>query len=115
MSRGHKHDPIYSLSINARFSVQFFFKKKIVMEKKIRQSDAVYDDDDSVSSRRRSLVLELVPLIFRPNRRGPEVGRRNLSRVPFPQGRLDECSPLTYQGRDQVATGMTQEPMRWQR
>ena len=34
MSRGHKHDPIYSLSINARFSVQFFFKKKIVMEKK---------------------------------------------------------------------------------
>ena len=26
MSRGHEHDPIYSLSIYARFSGQFFFK-----------------------------------------------------------------------------------------
>ena len=37
MPRGHEHDPIYSLSIYARFSGQFFFKfswKKIVMGKK---------------------------------------------------------------------------------
>ena len=26
MPKGHKHDPIYSLSIYARFSGQFFFK-----------------------------------------------------------------------------------------
>ena len=26
MPRGHEHDPIYSLSIYARFSGQFFFK-----------------------------------------------------------------------------------------
>ena len=32
----HDHDPIYSLSIYARFSGQFFFKKKIVMGKKDR-------------------------------------------------------------------------------
>ena len=39
MSRGHEHDPIYSLSIYARFPGQFFFKfsyKKIVMAKKDR-------------------------------------------------------------------------------
>ena len=36
---GHEHDPIYSLSIYARFSGQVFFafsQKKIVMEKKDR-------------------------------------------------------------------------------
>ena len=39
MSRGHEHDPIYSLGIYVRFSGQFFFKfswKKIVMGKKDR-------------------------------------------------------------------------------
>ena len=39
MLRGHEHDPIYSLSIYARFSGQVFFKffkKKIVMGKKDR-------------------------------------------------------------------------------
>ena len=38
MSRGHDRDPIYSLSIYARFSGQFFSKfseKKILMRKKI--------------------------------------------------------------------------------
>ena len=38
MSRGHDRDPIYSLSIYARFSGQFFSKfseKKIPMGKKI--------------------------------------------------------------------------------
>ena len=37
MPRGHDHDPMYPLSIYARFSGQFFFKfslKKIVMGKK---------------------------------------------------------------------------------
>ena len=37
MPRGREHDPIYSLSIYARFSGQFFFKfffKEIVMGKK---------------------------------------------------------------------------------
>ena len=37
MPGGHEHDPIYSLSIHARLSGQFFFTfsyKKIVMEKK---------------------------------------------------------------------------------
>ena len=60
-----------------------------------RQSDAVYDDDHSGSSRRRSLALGLAPLIFRPNR-GPEVGRKSLSRAPSPplfQGGPDERSP----------------------
>ena len=42
MRKGHEHDPIYSLSINTRFSGQFFFKFskkiKIVMEKKDRCS-----------------------------------------------------------------------------
>ena len=36
---GHEHDPIYSLSIYARFSGQFFLKfsyKKIVIRKKDR-------------------------------------------------------------------------------
>ena len=39
MPRGHEHDPIYSLSIYARFSGQFFLKfsyKRIVMRKKDR-------------------------------------------------------------------------------
>ena len=39
MPRGHEHDLIYSPSIYARFSDQFFFKfslKKIVMGKKDR-------------------------------------------------------------------------------
>ena len=38
MSRGHERDPIYSLSIYAPFSEQFFSKfseKKILMGKKI--------------------------------------------------------------------------------
>ena len=38
MPRGHEHEPIYTLSVNARFSSQFVFKlsyKKIAMEKKI--------------------------------------------------------------------------------
>ena len=38
MFRGHQHYPIYSISIYAPFSGQFFFKfsqKKIVMGKKI--------------------------------------------------------------------------------
>ena len=36
MPRGHEHDPIYSLSIYARFSGQFFLKlsyKKVVIRK----------------------------------------------------------------------------------
>ena len=44
MPRRHEHIPIYSLSINARLSGHFFFKKfsysmnnKIVMEKKNKQ------------------------------------------------------------------------------
>ena len=39
MSRGQEHDPMFSLSIYARFSGQFFFtfsKKKNVMGKKDR-------------------------------------------------------------------------------
>ena len=30
MSRGHEHDPIYSVSIYARFSGQFFLKKIVI-------------------------------------------------------------------------------------
>ena len=39
MPRGHDYDPIYALSIYARFSGQFFLKfsyKRIVMRKKDR-------------------------------------------------------------------------------
>ena len=38
MPRGHENDPIYSLSIYARFAGQFFYKssqKKIVLGKKV--------------------------------------------------------------------------------
>ena len=41
MPKGHGHDPIYSSSIYARFSDQFFFNfssKKIVMGKKDRNT-----------------------------------------------------------------------------
>ena len=67
MLRGHEHDPIYSLSIYARFSGQFFFKffkKKIVMGKKDRC--AVFGcNNDRLFTDKQSLKFSFCPKSLR--------------------------------------------------